>query len=600
MTISQDGWITLGILVTALAAFAWGRLRSDVIALSTVLAVGLTGVVTPAAAFAGFGDPTVITIATLFVLSAGLERTGVAYRLARWLMRTVGAGEVVLIVTFMTLAGALSSVMYHIAAMAMLLPVAIAVCRETGLSPSRLLMPLAIGSRLGGGLTLIGKPSNLIVSGLLVKAGQPPLAFFSFFPVGLAMLIVGIIFMATYGRRLLHTRVPGGFASSGLAQRDLQATYKLPERLFRIRVEAGSVLVGRTLEQASLGEAFGITVLAVVRGKQRIHAPTRHEDIRPGDTLLVEARPEALDRMRALGSAGIEPEPGADEGFFAGDEAGLAEVVLAPRSELAGKSLRELGFRERYALNVVAIWRDGRPHRTGLADVPLQFGDALLVQGPHDRLQFLGQEPDFVALTEPTAMRTSRMVFALIGAALLVVLGTTGITPVSLAALLAAGIVVVSGCVTADEAFRAVDWPTVIVTGGLLPLGLALQATGAAGSIANGLVLLAGHGPVAALVLVFLAQFAIGQVVPAVPATILMGPIAFGTAMALGANPVPFMITVAAATSATLLTPLSHPISLMVMGPGGYRFTDYTRVGAPLAALLAITLLAVITLRWPL
>ncbi len=600
MTISHDGWITLGILVTALVAFAWGRLRADVIALSTVLAVGLTGVVTPSAAFAGFGDPTVVTIATLFVLSAGLERTGVAYRLARWLMRTVGASEVVLTVTFMALAGALSSVMYHMAAMAMLLPVAIAVCRETGLSPSRLLMPLAIGSRLGGGLTLIGKPSNLIVSGLLVKAGQPPLAFFSFFPVGIAMLIVGVVFMATYGRRLLPTRMPGGFASSGLAQRDLQETYKLPERLFRIRIEAGSPLIGRTLVQASLGEAFGITVLAVARGKQRIHAPSRHEEIRPGDALVVEARPEALDRMRALGSVAVEPEPGADDGFFAADEAGLAEVVLAPRSELAGKSLRELGFRERYALNVVAIWRDGRPHRTGLADVPLRFGDALLVQGPHDRLQFLGQEPDFVPLTEPAAMRTSRMTFALLAAAALILLGTTGVTPVSLAALLAAGIVVVSGCVTADEAFRAVDWPTVIVTGGLLPLGLALHTTGAAAAIANGLVSLAGHGPVAPLVLVFLAQFAIGQIVPAVPATILMGPIALGTATALGANPVPFMITVASATSATLLTPLSHPISLMVMGPGGYRFTDYTRVGAPLAALLAVTLLAVVALLWPL
>jgi len=600
VTVSTDGWITLGILLAALAAFAWGRLRADVIALSTVLAVGLTGVVTPNAAFAGFGDPTVVTIATLFVLSAGLERTGIAYRLARWLMRTVGAREVVLIVTLMVLAGILSSVMYHMAAMAMLLPVALAICRETGLSSSRLLMPLAIGARLGGGLTLIGKPSNLIVSGLLVKAGHAPLSFFAFFPVGIAMLAVGVIFMATYGRKLLPTRVTGRFASSGLAWRDLHETYQLPERLFRLRVDAGSALIGQTLEQTSLGEAFGITVLAVARGRQRIHAPSRREVIHSGDMLLVEARPEALDRLGPQGSVRIEPEPGAEDGFFTEDEAGLAEVVLAPRSELAGKSLRELGFRARYSLNVVAVWRDGRSHRTGLADVPLQFGDALLVQGPRERIRELGQEPDFIPLSEPVAMRTSRMVFALIAAAALILLGATGITPISLAALLAAGVVVIGGCVTAEEAFRAVDWPTVIVTGSLLPLGLALQTTGAAAAIAGGLVSLAGHGPLAALVLIFLAQFAIGQVVPAVPATILMGPIALGTATALGANPVPFMITVASATSATLLTPLSHPISLMVMGPGGYRFTDYTRVGAPLAALLTVTLLSIVTLLWPL
>jgi di/tricarboxylate transporter len=598
--VSTEGWITLGILVAALAGFAWGRLRADVIALSTVLAVGLTGVATPSAAFAGFGDPTVVTIATLFVLSAGLERTGVASRLARWLVRAVGVRDVSLIVTFMVLAGILSSVMYHMAAMAMLLPVALAICRETGLSASRLLMPLAIGTRLGGGLTLIGKPSNLIVSGLLVKAGQAPLSFFSFFPVGLAMLIVGIVFMATGGRRLLPARGAGRAASSGLAWRDLHETYQLPQRLFRIRVRPGSALAGKTLDRASLGEAFGIIVLAIVRGRRRIHAPSRREDLRAGDTLLVAARPEALDRLRADGSLAIEPEPGAEDGVFTEDEAGLAEVVLAPRSELAGKSLRELGFRERYALNVVAIWRDGRSHRTGLADVPLRFGDALLVQGPRERLRELGQEPDFIPLSEPPAMRASRMTFALAGVAALVLLGATGLVPISLAALLAAGVVVLGGCLSAEEAFRAVDWPTVIVTGSLLPLGVALQATGAAAAVADALLSLAGGGRFAALVLIFLGQFAIGQVVPAVPATMLMGPIALGAATALGANAVPFMITVASATSATLLTPLSHPISLMVMGPGGYRFTDYARVGAPLAALLAVTLLGVVALLWPL
>lgn len=600
MTVSTSGWITLGILVVALAGFAWGRLRADVIALSTVLAVGLTGVATPNAVFAGFGDPTVVTIATLFVLSAGLERTGVAYRLARRLTRTVGVRKVVLIVTFMVLAGVLSSVMYHMAAMAMLLPVALAVCRETGLSSSRILMPLAIGARLGGGLTLIGKPSNLIVSGLLVKAGQAPLSFFAFFPVGIAMLIVGVVFMATYGRRLLPARGTGRVASSGMAWRDLHETYQLPQRLFRLRVRPGSALSGKTLDQASLGDAFGITVLAIARGRRRIHAPSRREELRAGDLLLVEARPEALERLRPDGSVGIEPEPGAEDGFFTEDEAGLAEVVLAPRSELAGKSLRELGFRERYALNVVAIWRDGRSHRTGLADVPLRFGDALLVQGPRERLRELAHEPDFMPLSEPQTMRASRMAFALAAVAALVLLGATGLIPISLAALLAAGLVVVGGCLSAEEAIRAVDWPTVIVTGGLLPLGIALQTTGAAAAVADTLLSLAGHGRLAALVLIFLAQFAIGQVVPAVPATILMGPIALGTATALGANPKPFMITVASATSATLLTPLSHPISLMVMGPGGYRFTDYTRVGAPLAALLALTLLGVVTLLWPL
>ncbi|MGH2403867.1 MAG: SLC13 family permease, partial [bacterium] len=256
MTISPEGWITTGILLAALAGFASGRLRSEVIALGAVLLLGLTGVATPGAAFAGFGDPTVVAIACLFVLSAALERTGMASRLARSLVRTVGTNETTLILMFMLLAGVLSSVMYHIAAMAMLLPVAIAACRETRVSPSRLLMPLAIGARLGGALTLIGKPSNLIVSGFLVQAGYPPLTLFSLLPIGITLLAVGVALMATFGRRLLPTTAPEGF-STGAARRDLRETYKLPERLFRIRVDAGSMLEGKTVAQTALRASFG-------------------------------------------------------------------------------------------------------------------------------------------------------------------------------------------------------------------------------------------------------------------------------------------------------------------------------------------------------
>lgn len=600
MTISAEGWIATGILLATMVAFVWGRLRPEVIALAAVLLLGLSGVATSAAAFAGFGDPTVVAIACVFVLSAGLERTGVAHRLARSLLRIVGTGEVSLIVTFMALVGVLSGVMNNVGAMAMLLPVALAVCRETSLSPSRLLMPLAIGGRLGGALTLIGKPSNLIVSGLLVQAGYAPLTLFTFFPIGIALLVVGIAFMATYGRRLLPTTVPEGFASSGVAQQDLLETYKLPERMFRLRVDAGSTLAEKTIAQTALSASFGINVLAIVRGKLRKYAPASTERLEVGDTLLVEARPEDMSRVWNEGPVEVQPDRAMERESLETDEVGLGEVVVAPRSELAGRTLKELEFRQRYALNVVAIWRQGRPRRTWLADLPLEFGDALLVQGPRDRIRILRQNPNFISLDEPEAPRTSRMPIALIAAGALIALGASGIVPVGLAALLAAGIVVIGGCVTAEEAFEAVDWPTVIVTGALLPLGIALHRTGAATAFAGAVVSLAGNGAVTALVIVFAIALVIGHFVPSVPATILMAPIALGTATALGANPVPFMITVASATSVTLLTPLSHPISLMVMAPGGYRFGDYTRVGAPLALLLGAALLAVVAILWTL
>lgn len=594
-----QAWIATGILVVTMAAFAWGRLRPEVVALGAVLAVGLSGIMPPAEAFAGFGDPTVVTIASLFVVSAGLERTGVAVTAARWLLRAVGAREAALVAAVMLLAGALSGVMNLIGAMAMLLPVTLAVCRETGISPGRLLMPLAIASRLGGALTLVGKASNLIVSGLLVQAGYAPLGFFAFFPVGLALLAVGTAFMVTAGRRLLPDRAPErpGAGATGPGLREI---YRLPERLFRIRVEEGSALTGQTIAQASLGEAFGINVLGIVRGRTRTMAPPPDERIHPGDVLIVGAHPEEMERLGRLGTVEVEADRGEDPQGLETDAIGLVEMVLAPRSDLAGKSLRELEFRQRFGLTVVAIWRAGRPRRTRLADLPLEYGDALLLHGPRERIRLLRQDPNLIALDEPLAPRRSRAPVALAAAGLLIVLGTTGAVPLSLAAMLAAGVVVIGGCVTAEESFGSVDWPTVVVTAGLLPLGVALQTTGAASALAGAVLTMAGGAPVGALAALVLAAFVIGHVVPSIPSTILMAPIALSTARALGANPVPFMIAVASVTSVTLVTPISHPVNLMVMGPGGYRFGDYVRVGAPAALLLTAALLAVVVLVWPL
>lgn len=594
--ISTAGWITTGILVGTLAAFAWGRLRPEVIALAAVLGVGLSGVVTPAQAFAGFGDPTVVTIAALFVLSAGLERTGVAHQVARAVLNIVGTREERLIVAFMLLAAGMAAFMNLIAAGAILLPIALAACRHAGLSPSRLLLPLATSSRLGGALTLIGRPSNLVVSGFLASAGLAPLSFFTFLPVGIAFLTVGIAFMATYGRRLLPTHAPEGFLSSGVARRDLQEAYRLPERLFRIRVDAGSPLVGKALAETSLSQSFGVNVLGIGRGGERPAVPVPHDRLRAGDTLLVEARPEDMARVRTDAAVEVEQHAAGDT-VLETEEIGLAEVVLAPRSEMAGKSLKELEFRKRFELNVVALWRDGRPHRTWLADLPLEYGDALLVQGPRDRIRRLAEDANFISLDEPPVFRTSRARFALLATGVLIITGATGLVPISLAAFLAAGIVVVGGCIQSEEAFRIVDWPTVIVTGGLLPLGFALHTTGAAAVIAGAGVSLAGDHPILALAGVLVTGLTIGQAVPSVPATILMAPVALGAAQTLGVNPVPFMITVASVTSITF-APISHPVNLMVMGPGGYRARDYIRVGAPLAALLSVTLLAVVTLVW--
>ncbi len=598
--LTVQGWTVTAILVATLAAFGWGRIRPDVVVMTAVLALGLSGVVGPTEAFRGFSDPTVVTIAALFVISAGVDRTGVAARIARSLLHVLGSNEVALVIGLMIIGGVVAGFVNIIASTAVLLPVALAVCRETGISPSRLLMPLAISSRLGGALTLVGKPSNLIVNSLLVQAGFPSLSFFAFFPVGVALLVIGIAFMATGGRRLLPSRMPEGFLWAASGGSDLERTYQLPERLFRIHVDPGSPLAGRTIEEAALGRSFGITIMAISRGRRRTYAPDGDERLSPGDELLIVARPEEVERLRQLGPVEVAPEEHARREPLETEEIGLAEVVIAPRSDFTGRTLKDLEFRQRYGLNVVAIWRSGRPRRTWLGGLPLQLGDALLLQGPRDRIRSLRRDPNFVSLDKPRPLRLSRAPFALLAVLALVGLGTSGVVPLSLAALLGAGIVVVSGCVAAREAFEVIDWPTVFVIGGLLPLGEALRTTGAAAAIADTFLPLAGDAPVLVLTAVLLASILIGHLVPSVPTTILMAPIALSAAGAIGSSPVPFAITVASATSVTLLTPISHPVSLMVMGPGGYRFRDYVRVGAPLALLLTVALLAVAVTVWPL
>jgi di/tricarboxylate transporter len=594
---SQDGWVVTGILVATMAVFAWGRARPEVITLAAVAALGLSGVVTPAQAFAGFGDPAAVTVALVFVLSAAMERTGLAHRAARSLVGAVGDGEGRLLAALMLLAGLLAGVMNNIGAMAVLMPVAVAVAREAHLSPARLLMPLAIAIRQGGALTLIAGPSNLVVSGLLAAAGFGALHFFSYLPVGLALLGVAVAFMLTAGRRLLPTRSTPPHIGRP-RRRDLPEEYRLAERLFRLRVDEDSPLAARTLAEAALGHAFRLHVLAIQRGRRRIVAPPPQERVLPGDVLVVQGRPEDLGRLQHLGpietvtSDAARPEP------LETDAIGLVEVVLAPRSELAGKTLRQLEFRRHYGLNVVAIWREGRPHRTGLGEIALRWGDALLVQGPRDRLRALRVDPNFIALQQPEAPRPGRAGVAAAAVLVLIALASTGRVPVALAALLAAGVAVVGGAVTVEEAVGAVDWRTVITIGGLLPLGAALNATGAAAAIARSGLAVAGASPLVALVASFVAASTIGHFVPSIPTTILLAPIALDLARSLGANPVPFMIVISCASSTTLLTPVSHPVSLMIMGPGDYRFGDYVRVGAPLAVLLSVTLVAVAVLVW--
>lgn len=590
------GYLTLGILIAAVVAFAAGRWRPDAVAVLALLALVLFGILDPPSAFAGFGSPVLIAVGAVYVVSAGLERTGVAARIGRRIFRMAGPNEITLILAFGGVAGLLSGVMNSIGAMAVLLPAAVAAAREAHISPSKLLLPLALGTRLGGNLTLIAGPSNLIASTTLESQGLHPLAFFEPMPIGATFLLVGVLFMALLGRRWLPAVAPAEPPSRAR----LLDIYRLRERLFEIRIRADSPLVGKTLEQSELGAAWGVTVLSIARPRRRVVAPTASERLVAGDRLLVQGRLEELMQSPFVDTADLQEKDEVEAGTVESPDVRVVEVILAPRSTLTGKTLREVDFREKYGVTVLAIWREGRPMRTRLVDLPVQLGDALLVQGRRDRIRVLVRDPDFLVLEagEGAPQRADRAGWAIAALLLMIALSTAGVD-IAVAALVAASVVVGGGCLSAEEIYQFVDWRVLVFIGAMLPVSTALTATDAARQAVSGLLATVGQTPLPALVALLAAGIAANQLMPSVAATVVLAPLAIQIAAATGANPHAFMMAVIAATGTTF-TPISNPVNLMVMGPGGYRVIDYVRVGLPLALLLGATSLLVIPLVWPL
>jgi di/tricarboxylate transporter len=588
--VTAAGYLTLGILIAAVVAFAAGRWRPDAVAVLALLALVLFGILDPPSAFAGFGSPVLIAVGAVYVVSAGLERTGVAAAIGRRILWLSGANEAVLIVVFGGVGGLLSGVMNSMGAMAVLLPAAMAAAREARISPSKLLLPLALGTRLGGSLTLIAAPTNLIAASTLVTHGIRPFEFFEVSPLGVSFLVVGLAFMALLGRRWLPFTMPAEPAT----RTALMDIYRLRERLFEIRISPGSPLVGKTLEQSQLGAAAGATVVRITRAHRRIVAPAPAERLGAGDLLLVQARPEGLTQSGLLDGAEVRERTDIEAGALESADVRMAEVLLAPRSSLFGKTLREVDFREKYGVTVLAVWREGRPVRTRLVDLPVQLGDALLVQGRYDRIRLLGRDPDFLVLgpEEAVPVRTSRRRWAIGAVALMVALSLAGME-IAVASLVAAAVVVVSGCVSAEEIYRFVEWRVLVFIGAMLPMSTALVTTGAVSRIVSGILDAVGNSGFGALAAMLAVGIIANQLIPSVAATVILAPLAIQVAAATESNPHAFMMAVIAA-AATTFTPISNPVNLLVMGPGGYRMKDYTRLGLPLALLLGLVSLIII------
>jgi di/tricarboxylate transporter len=596
--------LTLVILGGAVAALLSERLRPDLVALLAVLALGVTGVLTPEETFSGFSGQAVITLLGLFILAEGLQRAGVTERAAEAISRVAGDRESVLVLVVMLAAAALSLLMNNIAAAAVLLPAVSAAAQRSRVSPARLLMPLAFGTLLGGMATLL-TTSNIIVGSLLRDAGAEGFGLLDFAPVGLPAVACGVAYMVLVGRRRLPTQSASERLQAERLGTDLVALYGLDSRLFRARLPPGSRLIDQAIADTHLRELYGVTVVAVERGGERIGSTAPSFVLRAGDVVQLQGDREDFRRRDVEPYLELLPPRSWREADLESPELAVAEVVLAPRSALVGATLRDAHFRSKYGMNVLAIWRGDRPILDGLADLPLQFGDALLVQGPRERLQVLVDEPDLIVLAgeeelPPPRVRGKRLIAV---AVLVATLVAAVATPIATGQVMLGGAVamVLLGVLTMDQAYQAIDWRTVFLVAGMLPLGIALDKSGAAGLLAGALVETVGRAGTLALLAalvgltLLLVQAMNGPAVAAV-----MAPIAITAARQADIDPRGFAMGVALAASMAFLTPLGHPVNLLVMGAGGYRFRDYWRVGWPLTLLLVAVVLLLVPLIWPL
>ncbi len=788
LSMTQDIFLTLAILFLAIILFITEWVRVDLVALLVLVALVITGLITPSQALSGFSNPAVVTVWAVFILSAGLSATGVAHGIGRQVLRISGRGEMRLMVVIMLTAAVLSGFMNNVGVAALLLPVTLMIARQTDLPPSRLLLPLASGCLLGGMTTLIGTPPNILVSDALRDAGLEPFQFFDFAPTGILITLAGIAFVVLIGRHLLPRRNPvqalagddrevvaaydleerltlveipqgsplagktvfesriglalgltilglqrhgrkrmnirretilrgedqllalgrldrleelrqkpylildqanehtiqlssqdtglaewriepnspqigqtisdidvrrkfgfnvlvirqdGRHFRSGLQDIPLQAgdtlllqgsrdelaaasqlsffdngqlhlfddesipaaEYQLQEQLMWVRIPTDSPLNGRTLSQANIDELFDLLALSIMRDGETLLAPSPETVLKADDLLLIQGKPEELAIVRGLQGLQINYGVSMEKVDLESERVGMVEAVLSPRTTLVGKSLREIHFREKYELSVLAIWRNGRALRSDLGDMLLQFGDAFLIYGPREKISLLVHESDFIILSEELEEppRSSKAPLALLIMATVIVVVLLGWLPIAIAAIAGAALLVLSGCLQMDEAYRNIEWRAVFLIAGMLPLGIALEQSGTAQFLAEGMISLVGDkGPTALLAGLFLLTTIASQFMPNPVVTVLMAPIALTTAADLSLSPYALMMVIAIAASAAFMSPVGHPANVLVMGPGGYRFSDYLKTGIPLTIVVLLVTLLVVPIFWPL
>ncbi|MCQ4316835.1 SLC13 family permease [Stutzerimonas zhaodongensis] len=616
----SDQLIVFAVLAATLGLFVWNRWRYDIVAIGALLVVTLAGIVPPEEAFMGLGHPAVITVAAVLVLSRGLLNGGVVDSLARHLTR-VGDRPWIQVLTLSGIVALCSGFMNNVGALALFMPVAVWMSRQSGRSPSYLLMPLAFGSLLGGTLTLIGTPPNIIIAGYRRDTGEAPFGMFDFLPVGLAITLAGVLFIALLWR-LTPRRED---------QSSDQELFEISAYMTELQIPAGSKYAGRTLHDliTAGGEDVEVMVIALVRGGEYKRMPSTYEVLRDDDILMVEAdseilksfldvthlqlaaeadskaeaREKAEQQKQAEKNGEAKAEADAESNGARRAERALAEAIVTAGSSLVGTTATGLALRERHGVNILAVARQGQRLRQRLSKIRFAAGDILLLQAREDQLQAtlnnLGCLPlasRGLRITAPRKVLLASGIFA--GALALIAMG---LLPAAVALVGGALVMILVGLVPTGDIYKSIDMSIIVLIAAMLPIGEALETTGGSRLIADALLEIGQAAPPAATVaILMIGVMALSNVVNNAAAAVLAAPVAIALARSMEASADPLLMAVAIGASCAFLTPIGHQSNTLVMAPGGYRFGDYWRLGLPLSIVVVLVAVPVILWVWPL
>jgi len=584
--------ITVVILVITVALFIQSRLRIDLIAICALVALLITGVLTPQQALSGFANQATATIAAMFVVSAGLVRTGLIQWVARHLDRLMGRTETRLILVICVVVAVLSAFLINTAVVVIFIPVVMVLAKPRRIPSSRVLIPLSYASQFGGVCTLVGTSTNLLVNGIAIDRNLEPFGFFEFASLGLVMVVIGTLYLLVTSRWLLPKRK---------GEPEQVDKYRLTDYLAELHVLGDSVLAGKTWEQGRVRRDTGVELSNLIREGKAVSRPA-HTRIRPGDLLLLHGHIEQIVAMEHKYGLELVKNVRVRDQQLRSDETQLVEILIPPRSNLIGRTLATADFFRRYRASILAVQRRGHILRDRLADIELNSGDTLLLQGHKDDVVRLMTSAQVIVTNEITDLyfRRDRAVAAVAVTITLIVLAAFNVVPIMVAAAIGAVGMILTRCLTVEEAYNAIDWRIIFLLGGIIPLGVAMESSGAALLLADTVLQpILEWGPLPLLAVTYIITAILTELMSNNATAAILAPIAIMLAGAIGADPRPFLVAITFAASTSFATPIGYQTNTMVYSPGGYRFTDFTRIGLPLNIIFWVVAVALIPLLWP-